>query len=504
MATLKFLGAAQEVTGSCYLLESVALGRVLLDCGMHQGGSAVDRITSEHFDFDPTQIDAVILSHAHLDHSGLLPKLVHAGFRGAIHCTEATAELLDIMLNDAAGLYQRDLERKNLQQARKGLKALKPDYVKNDVLRTLKLCHPHPYKTPINITEQTTLCFHDAGHILGSSIVEITLEEKQQRKTLVFSGDLGKQNAVLMNDPDRLEQANVLLMESTYGNRNHRPMEDTIDEFRDLLRTTWDRGGNIIIPAFAVGRTQELLFHLGRFHREGELDNWQVILDSPMAIAVTKIYDRWLHTLDCQGIKKLSSGDQSLLSNFIPRLHLSITPQDSMAINNIKKGAIIIVERSIYDADTNDLYCTLEQTLMLRADGGFDGEAPPAPSVAIPDRTPDKTLSYATTPGQAIIYRLSGDWNPLHIDPEIAKSAGFPQPILHGYCSYGIAGWAACLATSKNTAQLKQLECQFTGPVIPGDELTFQFWSTEDNEWVFNAKVKDRVVLNKGRVQFEN
>jgi len=342
MATLKFLGAAQEVTGSCYLLESVALGRVLLDCGMHQGGSAVDRITNEHFDFDPTQIDAVILSHAHLDHCGLLPKLVHAGFRGAIHCTEATAELLDIMLNDAAGLYQRDLERKNLQQARKGLKALKPDYVKRDVLRTLKLCHPHPYKTPVNITEQATLCFHDAGHILGSSIVEITLEEKQQRKTLVFSGDLGKQNAVLMNDPDRLEQANVLLMESTYGNRNHRPMEDTIDEFRDLLRTTWDRGGNIIIPAFAVGRTQELLFHLGRFHREGELDNWQVILDSPMAIAVTKIYDRWLHTLDCQGIKKLSSGDQSLLSNFIPRLHLSITPQDSMAINNIKKGAIII------------------------------------------------------------------------------------------------------------------------------------------------------------------
>ena len=147
MATLKFLGAAQEVTGSCYLLESVALGRVLLDCGMHQGGSAVDRITSEHFDFDPTQIDAVILPHAHLDHSGLLPKLVHAGFRGH-HCTEATAELLDIMLNDAAGLYQRDLERKNLQQARKGLKALKPDYVKMMSLRTLKLCHPTLTKHP--------------------------------------------------------------------------------------------------------------------------------------------------------------------------------------------------------------------------------------------------------------------------------------------------------------------------------------------------------------------
>ena len=169
-----------------------------------------------------------------------------------------------------------------------------------------------------------------------------------------------------------------------------------------------------------------------------------------------------------------------------------------------EKGAVIVVERSIYDAASNDLYCTLEQTLMLRADGGFDGEAPPKPSVAIPDSAPDSTVVYPTTPGQAIVYRLSGDWNPLHIDPEIATSAGFPQPILHGYCSYGIAGWVACQAAGKPTEALQQLECQFTGPVIPGDEMTFQFWRADENTLLFNAKVGDRVVLNKGRAVFSS
>ena len=342
MATLKFIGAAQEVTGSCYLLESTALGRVILDCGMHQGGSAIERLADEHFTFSPQEIDAVILSHAHLDHSGLLPRLVHDGFKGPIYCTEATADLLKIMLLDSVNIYENDLKRTNLRRARKGEKPLKPQYVKSDVTKTLKRCKPQRYHTQLKLTDYATVTFHDAGHILGSSIIEITLEEKKQKKTLVFSGDLGHKGAVLMNDPAILTKADLVLMEGTYGNRNHRSMEDTIKQFRDILKTTWARGGNVLIPAFAVGRTQELLFYLGMLHQQGELDNWQVILDSPMAIEVTKIYDRWLHTLDCEGIRELCSGDQSLLQDFLPRLHLSLTPKDSMAINMIKKGAIII------------------------------------------------------------------------------------------------------------------------------------------------------------------
>ncbi len=342
MATLKFLGAAQEVTGSCYLLESPAIGKILLECGMHQGGDAVERLLNEKFAFNPSEIDSVILSHAHLDHSGLLPKLLHQGFDGNIYCTEATAELLEILLLDSVGLYERDLERKNLRLKRKGQKPLKPDYSKNDVLKVLKRCKTHPYDTDFNITENLSVKFYDAGHILGSSIVEIKIREMNKTKTLVFSGDLGNNDAVLMNDPTTVTEADVVLMESTYGNRNHRSMEETIEQFRDVLHETWEEGGNVMIPSFAVGRTQELLFYLGKLSQSGELDNWHIILDSPMAIAVTKIYDRWLHTLDCQGVKNLCIGDQTLLKDFLPRLHLSITPQDSIAINNIKNGALII------------------------------------------------------------------------------------------------------------------------------------------------------------------
>ncbi|MGD9661986.1 MAG: MaoC/PaaZ C-terminal domain-containing protein [Porticoccaceae bacterium] len=166
------------------------------------------------------------------------------------------------------------------------------------------------------------------------------------------------------------------------------------------------------------------------------------------------------------------------------------------------KGAVIVVERSIHDASSDDCYCKLEQTLMLRADGGFGGNPPPKPAVTLPDTPSEKLFNFKTTPGQAIIYRLSGDWNPLHIDLDIAAQAGFPQPILHGYCSYGIAGWALCQATGVAVTRLHQLECQFTGPVLPGDELSFELWQQEPNTWLFRASVNDRIVLNKGMAVF--
>lgn len=342
MATLKFLGAAREVTGSCHMLESSAVGRVLLDCGMHQGGDAADRIRKDNFQFNPDSVDAVILSHAHLDHSGLLPKLVHQGFRGPIYCTAATRDLLRIMLNDALGLYERDLERDNLRRSRRGDEPVEADYNKKDVELVLEQCQPQRYRVPAKVSAQATLTFQDAGHILGSAIVELEIVEDSRIKKLVFSGDLGKRGSLLMNDPAEIRSADVLLMETTYGNREHRQENETLDQLRDILATTWKRGGNVFIPSFAVGRAQELIFNLGQLHHQGQLDDWQVFLDSPMAIAVTQVYDAWLHIMDHEDVRQLSEAHRSSLEGFLPSLKCSAATEESIAINDIDSGALVI------------------------------------------------------------------------------------------------------------------------------------------------------------------
>lgn len=343
MATLTFLGAAQQVTGSCYLLETPALGRVLLDCGMHQGNDQHGNSDiGARMTFAPESIDAVILSHAHLDHSGMLPVLVSQGFIGPIYCTKATARMLEVMLKDSLGLYEKDLEYDNIRRQRRGEKPLKPAYTRRDVDKVLKLCEPIRYLECLPLGEGASVCFHDAGHILGSAITELKFHEHGSERTLVFSGDLGKRSSVLMNEPALLTKADIVLMEGTYGNRDHRPMQATIEQFETILHETWAAKGNVLIPAFAIGRTQEILVHLGMLHDAGKLDNWQVFLDSPMAIEITNLYDECADLLDPEDGCRLRDRINPSLKHLLPNLRYTKTPEESRAINRVSHGAIVI------------------------------------------------------------------------------------------------------------------------------------------------------------------
>lgn len=341
MFTVTSMGAARQVTGSAHLLEA-GERQVLLDCGLHQGGDAVKRMRRERFDFNPRALDAVILSHAHLDHSGRLPMLVRHGYRGPIWCTPATRNLLAIMLEDAASIYFRDLEGLNLRRQRAGKSTLEPEYEMEDVLRVLKQCEPLPYHEEAQVASGITLKFLDAGHILGSAVVELHCEHDGEQRTLVFSGDLGHHRNVLMKDPDVPFRADLVLMEGTYGNRDHRPLEETLVELEGILATAEKQGGVVVMPAFAVGRTQEFLFHLGSLWHRGALRGWRVFLDSPMAIAVTRLYDQWLDVLDEKDQRLLEHYGAGSLETFLPILALTPGVEESMQLNRIRDRAIII------------------------------------------------------------------------------------------------------------------------------------------------------------------
>ena len=342
MALLTFLGAIQQVTGSCYLLESREGSRVLLDCGMRQGRREEEQANEQPFPFDPASINAVVLSHAHLDHSGLLPRLVASGFRGPIFATHATSELIELMLLDSAHIQEHDAEWENKWRARLGKPEVKPLYNTVDTERALKRRQPLPYGEAHEVAPGISVTFHNAGHILGSAIVELEIHDHHLTRRLVFSGDLGNTCSPLMQDPTFLDRADVVLMESTYGDRDHRCSEETIDELADILQQAHRDGGNVLIPSFAVGRTQDLLYYLGRFYHEGRLPQQAVFLDSPMAIRANQIYSRFHDQFDEHDRALIQQHGDGDLRKWLPPLRITASPEDSMAINRIKSGAIII------------------------------------------------------------------------------------------------------------------------------------------------------------------
>ncbi|WP_018881760.1 MULTISPECIES: MBL fold metallo-hydrolase RNA specificity domain-containing protein [unclassified Thioalkalivibrio] len=341
MAQLTFQGATGEVTGSRYLLETDD-ARILLECGMYQGNSDADEANRAPLAELAESLDAVVLSHGHLDHSGLLPKLVRDGYRGPIYCTPGTEELLEIMLEDAAFVMSKDIEWENKWRRRADKPLLEPVYDIDDVATTLGLCEAVPYGQARKIAGGIGLTFRDAGHILGSAIVDLIVPAGGRDRHLVFSGDLGNADAVLMHEPARPEHADHVLLESTYGDRDHRPMEETVEEFAQVLAEADKSGGNVLIPAFAVGRTQEVLYHLSMLHHAGRLPQQKVFLDSPMAIKVTELYARLRRTLDPEDMDRLHQAANGDPAAYLPGLQVCRTVDESMAINRITGGAIII------------------------------------------------------------------------------------------------------------------------------------------------------------------
>jgi metallo-beta-lactamase family protein len=346
---ISFLGAAREVTGSCYLIETAST-RFLVDCGMVQGGREAPLRNRRPFDFDPGLIDFVLLTHAHIDHSGLLPKLTRAGFHGPIHATAATTDLLRVMLPDSAHIQESDAERaqRHPRRARGDTAMLTPLYTVQDAHDCLRQVQALAYNEDIEPHPDVRCRFRDAGHILGSAIVEIWVTEGGKTSKLVFSGDLGQPGRPILRDPTLIEEADILVIESTYGDRAHKDQASTQEELIQVVEhTLLEHGGNVIVPAFAVGRTQEVLYHLHRLTREGRLHGLNIFVDSPMATEATRITMRHLELFDEEATQL---ADWHATGKDQPHLHFVASVEESMALNQVRSGAIIISASGMCDA----------------------------------------------------------------------------------------------------------------------------------------------------------
>ncbi len=331
-------GATQQVTGSCHLVE-VGDKKILLDCGLIQGRAKDEARNRDPFPFDPVSIDAVVLSHAHIDHSGRLPLLFKSGFNGPIYTHPATIDLCKTLLLDSAYINERETHWQNRKRERKGLELLEPLYTQDDVENTLHHFLPINYRQTSNILSGASVTLHDAGHILGSASVELSLSENGINRTVVFSGDLGHLDSPILRDYSLIEHADLVLMESTYGNRNHKGWDETFDEVSEVVQQINQGTGNVLIPAFSVGRSQTILYMFAKYFEPWQMHRWQIFLDSPMAIEATGIYARHANLYDSEA-RSFSQANGGLMS--MPNLHLSKSAEESMRINRISDGAIII------------------------------------------------------------------------------------------------------------------------------------------------------------------
>jgi len=348
---IQFCGATTTVTGSCHLL-STENHKILLDCGQFQGGKALEEMNAEPFPFQPAEIEALLLSHAHIDHCGRIPLLVKRGFEGNIYCTDATADLLQVMLKDSAYIHEKEAERKSRKAARAGKPPVEPLYTQADAEKALTLVKPILYDQLFELNEDMRIVFNDAGHILGSAITEIWVKEGDKEAKVVFSGDLGMMNRPILRDPTIIKKADYVIMETTYGNRNHPENSTSIQELLEIILKTAKRGGNVVIPSFAVGRTQELVYELNKFYEEHDeykpvLDKVMVYVDSPMATTATEVFRKNAQVFDEETKAYILRGDNPL---DFKNLKFTRTSQESQGLNFNKEPKIIISASGMCEA----------------------------------------------------------------------------------------------------------------------------------------------------------
>ena len=344
---LTFLGAAREVTGSCTLVQAAG-HRFVVDCGMEQGRDTYENVEPP---IAPGEIEAVLVTHAHIDHSGQIPYLYKNGFRGPIYATDATTDLCEIMLEDSAHIQQQEAEWKNRKAQRSGREMVEPDYTVEDAEQVMKQFQPQRYGQWVEIFEGVQARFTDVGHLLGSASITLKVTENGNTETIVFSGDIGNLGQPILRDPTYLTEADYVVMESTYGTRSHPPRPDHVAELAEVLQETFDKGGNVVIPSFAVGRTQEMLYFIRQIKAEGRVKghgDFPVYVDSPLASKSTTIFrENFAECYDEEALRLVQSGQNPLQ---FPGLFISETKEDSMAINTDMTPTVIISASGMCDA----------------------------------------------------------------------------------------------------------------------------------------------------------
>ncbi len=352
---ITFLGATKTVTGSNYLVEAAGK-KFLVDCGLFQGGAEDEYENEAEFDYDVGQIDFMLLTHAHIDHSGRIPKLYKEGYKNPIYAHKATCDLCSLMLPDSGHIQEMEVEWQNRKRKRKGLKPVEPIYTAEEAARCLELFIPVVYDQIIEISPEIHVRFNDAGHMLGSSIIEIWVKEGEENKKIVFSGDIGNNDIPLIGSPTMIDSADYLVMESTYGSRLHIRNDEKAELFLKIVSETLDKGGNVVIPSFAVGRTQEILYELNKIketrddeefmHQYRTLMKAPVYVDSPLAISATEVFKENMDLFDEETKQAISKGDNPLE---FPGLQFTMTADESKSLNENKVPSIIISASGMCD-----------------------------------------------------------------------------------------------------------------------------------------------------------